>query len=46
MPEFLDLNVCARCADYLLGRRWKHYDAEEDAVRPRLPITYSFGRTP
>jgi nonsense-mediated mRNA decay protein 3 len=33
VPEFLDLNVCAHCADYLLGRRWKHYDAEEDAVK-------------
>lgn len=33
VPEFLDLNVCAHCADYLMGKRWKHYDDEVEAVR-------------
>jgi len=33
VPEFLDLNICAHCDDYLMGKKWKHYDAQEDAVR-------------
>jgi len=33
MPEVLDLNTCAHCGDHLMGRKWKHYDAEEDAVK-------------
>lgn len=33
IPEFLDLNVCAHCDDYLSGKRWKHYDDEVEAVK-------------
>ncbi len=33
IPEFLDLNICAHCSEYLLDKRWKHYAAEEDAVK-------------
>jgi nonsense-mediated mRNA decay protein 3 len=33
VPEFLDLNICAHCDDYLMGKRWKHYDDEVEAVK-------------
>jgi nonsense-mediated mRNA decay protein 3 len=33
VPEYLDLNICAHCDDYLMGKKWKHYDVEEDAVK-------------
>jgi nonsense-mediated mRNA decay protein 3 len=33
VPEYLDLTICAHCDEYYVDRKWKHYDAEEDAVR-------------
>jgi nonsense-mediated mRNA decay protein 3 len=33
IPEYLDLNICAHCDDYLMGKRWKHYDDQEEAVK-------------
>ncbi|MDW5561671.1 MAG: NMD3-related protein [Methanomassiliicoccus sp.] len=33
VPEFLDLNICAHCEEYLLDKKWKHYDVEEEAVK-------------
>ena len=33
IPEFLDLNVCAHCGEYLIGKRWKRYGDEMEAVR-------------
>ena len=33
IPEYLDLNICAHCDDYLMGKKWKHYDDQEEAVK-------------
>ncbi|MBI0584623.1 MAG: 60S ribosomal export protein NMD3 [Methanomassiliicoccus sp.] len=33
VPEYIDLNVCAHCEDYLMGKKWKHYDDELEAVK-------------
>jgi nonsense-mediated mRNA decay protein 3 len=33
IPEFLDLNVCAHCDEYLMDKRWVRYDDQEEAVK-------------
>lgn len=33
IPETVDLTVCAHCDDYLMDKKWVHYENEEDAVR-------------
>ncbi len=33
VQEYLDLNICAHCDDYLMGKRWKHYEDQVEAVK-------------
>mgnify|MGYP002344076231 CR=1 FL=1 len=32
LPDHLDLQQCAHCDDYLMDKRWSHYDNELDAI--------------
>jgi nonsense-mediated mRNA decay protein 3 len=33
IPEYVDLNICVHCEDYLMGKKWAHYEDQEEAVK-------------